>query len=132
MSTYNRYCFVLIRNDSDNKILMGRRNDTDKFTNPGGGADKHECPYHCAAREFKEETGVEVKSLKIAKAFFKDSALIYLFEGEICEDPEFDSSKDPDLEVDEWEFVDPFEVIDELHVPVEENEIIKLWANHKG
>jgi 8-oxo-dGTP pyrophosphatase MutT (NUDIX family) len=127
MNTYNRYCFVLVR-DKQDKVLMGRRNDTDKFTNPGGGAEKNECPYHCAAREFKEETGADIKSLKIVKLFFHNGSLIYLFEGELPEGCEFDSSNDPDLEVEEWEFVDPFSVINELNVPAEENEIIKYWA----
>jgi 8-oxo-dGTP pyrophosphatase MutT (NUDIX family) len=127
---YKRYCFVLVRDDKDN-ILMGKRNDTDKYTNPGGGAEKNECPFHCAAREFKEETGVDVKALKIVKTFFsKNSALVYLFEGEIPEECEFDSSKDPDLEVSEWEFVDPFDIAEEMNVPLEENEIIKYWANN--
>lgn len=127
---YNRYCFVLIRDVNDN-ILMGRRNDTDKFTNPGGGAEKNECPFHCAAREFKEETGVDVHSLKIVKTFFsKNSALVYLFEGELPEEYEFDTSKDPDLEVSSWFFVDPFSVIEELNVPAEENEIIRYWAEN--
>ena len=127
---YNRYCFVLIRDVNDN-ILMGRRNDTDKFTNPGGGAEKNECPFHCAAREFKEETGVDVHSLKIVKTFFsKNSALVYLFEGELPEEYEFDTSKDPDLEVSSWFFVDPFSVIEELNVPAEENAIIRYWAEN--
>lgn len=127
---YKRYCFVLVRDDQD-RILMGRRNDTDKFTNPGGGAEKGECPFECAAREFKEETGADIESLKIVKCFFKeDSVMIYLFEGKLPESYEFDTSNDPDLEVDEWNFVDPIEVANELHVPVEENHIIKYWANN--
>jgi len=127
---YKRYCFVLVRDDFDN-VLMGRRRDTDKFTNPGGGAEREECPFHCAAREFKEETGVDVKSLKIVKCFFsKNSALVYLFEGTVEDGCVFDSSMDPDEEVYEWFFVDPFEIMEELNVPVQENEIIKYWANN--
>ena len=127
---YKRYCFVLVR-DGQDKILMGKRNDTDKYTNPGGGADKGECPFECAAREFKEETGVGIQSLKMVKCFLKDDAvMVYLFEGKMPESYEFDTSNDPDLEVDEWVFVDPFEVIDTLHVPIEYNEIIKYWANN--
>ena len=63
------------------------------------------------------------------KTFFsKNGALIYVFEGKMPEEYEFNTSNDPDLEVEEWSFVDPIEVADELNIPLEENEIIKYWA----
>lgn len=127
---YKKYSIIIARDECD-RVLLGRRNDTDKFTNPGGGAEKNECPYHCAVREFEEETGVRLESVKLLKTFLtSDKNLIYLFEGILPEKFEFDTSNDPDKEVEEWVFIDPFDVIDELHVPIEYNEVIKYWANN--
>jgi len=120
----------MVKDDQD-RILMGKRNDTQKWTNPGGGCEGEECPYHAAIREFKEETGVSLESIKLIKVFFtSDTNLIYMFEGKMPKEYEFDTSKDPDEECDDWEFICPFSVADELHVPLDQNEIIKYWAEN--
>jgi len=127
---YKRYSIVLVTDENDN-VLVGRRNDSMMFTNPGGGAEKDECPFHCAVREFKEETGVNLQSVKLIKCFFTEGKrLIYLFKGKMPENYEFDTSEDPDEEVSNWEFKDPIDIIDELHVPIEHNELIKYWMDN--
>ncbi len=127
---YKRYSIISVKNAQD-EILMGRRRDNDKYTNPGGGCHKGECPTEAAVREFKEETGVALESLVLCKTFFTENKnLIYMFEGFLPKEYEFDTSKDPDLEVELWEFVDPFDVIDILHVPADSNVILKEWAKN--
>jgi len=125
---YRRYSIVYVK-DCQDRVLMGRRRDSDKFTNPGGGANKNECSAECAAREFKEETGVNLESLNLIKVFLTDEKnLIYMYEGFLPEEYEFDTTEDPDQEVETWEWVDPFDIIDELHIPVEKNVIVQYWA----
>ena len=41
--------------DDQDRTLMGRRNDTDKFTNPGGGCHKGECPAEAAVENLKKK-----------------------------------------------------------------------------
>lgn len=125
---YRRYSIVYVKNDQD-QVLMGKRNDSGKYTNPGGGCHKRECAAEGAIREFKEETGVSIDSVKLVKVFFTDDKnLIYMFEGVMPEEYEFDTSKDPDDEVETWEFVDPFDVIEDLHISAEKNVILQHWA----
>jgi 8-oxo-dGTP pyrophosphatase MutT (NUDIX family) len=110
---------------------MGRRNDSKKYTNPGGGANKSECPYHAAAREFKEETGVIPDDLKLVKICFTfNKNMLYLFTAKLPEDHSFDVSKDPDKEVESWEFLEPNEVKEELHIPLEDNVLLKYWSEN--
>ncbi len=60
----------------DGKFLLGRRHDdADKadselhgegtWTMPGGGLHFGETPEECAIREVKEETGIDIKSIKV-------------------------------------------------------------------
>jgi 8-oxo-dGTP pyrophosphatase MutT (NUDIX family) len=127
---YKRFSFVLVIDPLDN-ILMGQRNDNKLFTNPGGHVENQECPFIAAFREFLEETGVALKSVDLLKVFFtKDKNLVYLFRGEMPEEYKFDTSKDPDKEVAGWKFVDPSDIVEKLHVPAEDNEIIKYWLNN--
>lgn len=127
---YKRYSIVLVRDIFDN-VLLGKRNDNGLWTQPGGGANKNECAYSCAYREFLEETGVSLKELKIIKIISNENKdLIYLFEGKLPENFELDSSKDPDLEVREWVFIDPNDVVEELHIPIERNAALKYWIEN--
>ena len=48
-----RVAISLITNSED-KMLMGRRNDTDKWTQCAGHLEKGECPFLGMARELKE------------------------------------------------------------------------------
>ena len=63
--------------------------------------------------------------------FFTDEKnLIYMFEGKMPKLYEFDTSKDPDEEVEEWSFVEPNDIKDELHVEFDKNKIIQYWINN--
>lgn len=117
--------------NSEDKLLMGRRNDTDKMTVPAGHLDKGECPFVGMARELKEETGLDAIGMKLVRAGInKDGLLLYLFKIEVDEKQEVDCSKDPDEECDDFTYECPFEHIDELHVPASENWALKFWAEN--
>jgi 8-oxo-dGTP pyrophosphatase MutT (NUDIX family) len=105
--------------DGNDRVLMGKRNDTDKFTVPAGHIE-----------ELKEETGLDAKEVKLVQAGMQDGILLYLFKVKVCCDQKIDASNDPDNECDDWTYEDPFDHIEELHIPAEKNIAIKFWANN--
>jgi len=62
---------VMIRNDKGEFLLGLRtenaRNEPGKWTFPGGGIEFGETLEQCAAREAKEEAGIEVEAVKLLK-----------------------------------------------------------------
>ena len=118
--------------DKDGNILFGRRNDNNKYTNPGGHLHNGEDPYIGMVREIKEEAGLDAQSLKLIKTKFipKSNILVYLFEVEVDPNQKIDVSKDPDKEVSHWEYLDPFYILNELHVPIERNTVIEHWVKN--
>ena len=115
--------------DNDGDILMGRRNDNDKYTQPGGHIHVGECPYEGLVRELKEEAGLDAESIKLVDCAKKNGTMLYLFKVKVDKGQEIDVSGDPDEEVDTWNYMDPNDVRDELHVPVEDNIMLKYWIN---
>jgi 8-oxo-dGTP pyrophosphatase MutT (NUDIX family) len=124
-----RVAIGLITNQND-EVLMGKRNDTEKWTVPAGHIEKGECPFAGMARELKEETGLDAKSMKLVKAGFKEKVLLYLFTIEVDPQQEVDTSNDPDNECDDFTYEDPFDHIDELHIEAEKNWALKYWAEN--
>ena len=112
----------------EHKILMGKRNDTDKWTMPAGHIEKGECPFMGMARELKEETGLDAVDIKLVSCRMKNNMLLYVFKVEIDADQEIDTSGDPDKECDDWTYEDPFDHINELHVTADRNLELKYWA----
>ena len=47
--------------DENGKVLLGRRQDSNKWGFPGGAVEIGETPEMAVVREFKEETGLDVK-----------------------------------------------------------------------
>lgn len=122
-----RFAVAYIKDNKDN-LLMGKRNDSGKWTNSAGGLYAKECPFEGMARELKEETGLDAKSMKLLKVGKKDgNSIIYLFEVIIDPNQAIDPSKDPDDECAHWEYIDPIEIIDDLHIPLSENWAIQHW-----
>lgn len=124
-----RVAVCLIRDWKDD-VLMGKRNDNGLFTQPGGHLDKGECPYQGAIRELKEETGLDATDIKLAKVMKNGNIMVYGFEVKVDIDQEIDCTKDPDNECDSWEYKDPNDVCEELHVPVERNVLLKYWIEN--
>jgi 8-oxo-dGTP pyrophosphatase MutT (NUDIX family) len=123
-----RVAICLITDAHDN-ILMGCRNDNKKWTMPAGKINKNEDPYEGAIRELKEETGLDVEDIKLVGSFWdKDrNLLLYLFKVEPDPKQMLDASKDPDQEVESWHFMNPNDVAEELHVPIESNIALHYW-----
>lgn len=124
-----RVSVCLIRDWQDN-ILMGKRNDNQKYTNPGGHCEDGECAYQACIRECKEETGLDAVDTKLVKVSMNGNIMIYVFEVKVDLEQEIDTSQDPDNECDSWEYVDPNDVRDELHVPIQDNILLKYWINN--
>jgi len=123
-----RVAVCLVKDWQDN-VLMGKRNDNDLWTNPGGHLDKGECPYVGAIRELKEETGLDATDTKLVKVGKDGDMMIYVFEVTVDPEQKVDVSKDPDKECDDWEYKDPNEVKDKLHVSIEKNMLLKYWID---
>lgn len=128
-----RVAVCLITDDFDN-ILMGKRNSNGKMTNPGGHLEEGEDPFDGARRELKEETNLDAQELDLVDAHIDPvkNLLIYTFQVSIDESKlnEMSGKNDPDNEVEEWKFVDPNDHVDNLHVPLEHNQILKYWIEN--
>lgn len=106
---------------------MGKRNDNGLWTVPGGHLDRGECPYQGAARELKEEAGLDAKDLKLVKVGKISDMMVYVFKIEVDIMQAIDVSGDPDKECDNWEYIDPNDVREDLHIPLERNCVMKAW-----
>ena len=126
-SKTKRVSLALITNSQDN-ILMGKRNDNDRWTIPGGHLRNNECPFVGVARECLEETGLIAKKIKMVRAKKVKGIMLYLFVVEVDPEQVPDASNDPDKEVDEWDYTDPNDVRDNLHVAAKDNIAIEYWA----
>lgn len=124
----NRIAIALICDASDN-VLMGQRNDSGKYTCPGGHLEKGEDAYEGMVRELKEEAGLDAKNLKIVRCTKAGDKILYLFKVEIDPTQAIDTSGDPDQECQVWLYIDPNEVRDDLHVPIERNIALQYWIN---
>lgn len=108
------------------KILMGKRRDNGKWTNPGGHLNAGEDPEVGAARELFEEANIKAKSLKhlrSKKVTAPDGKklIIHAYLCECEEKPESSMKNDPDNEVYRWQWLDmenmPKDVLENLHSP---------------
>jgi 8-oxo-dGTP pyrophosphatase MutT (NUDIX family) len=124
-----RVAAALITDDSDN-ILIGKRNDNGKYTNPAGKANVNEDIYDAMVRELKEETGLDAIDLSIVKVKKINDMLIYLFKVTVDKNQKIDTSKDPDKECLSWDYIDPNDVVENLHIPLERNVLLQYWANN--
>lgn len=123
-----RVAICLVTNEND-RVLMGKRNDNDKMTMPAGHLEKGECPFLGAARELKEETGLDAENIEMVRCGInEDSIMLYLFKVEVKKDQEVDCSNDPDKECDDFTYEDPFDHIDVLHVEASKNWALQEWA----
>ena len=125
VSTLKQVATVIVRNGD--KILMGKRNDNGRYTNPGGHMEDGEDPRDAAVRELKEEAGIEVEPEDLKHLATKDvitytgkKMKIHAYMVESNAKPT--SKNDPDEEVSKWEWIDiedglADEIKDNLHSP---------------
>jgi 8-oxo-dGTP pyrophosphatase MutT (NUDIX family) len=116
-------------NDRD-EVLMGKRNDSGKWTTPGGHCYVGEDPCAGMVREFKEETGLDALLVKMLCCCLVKGTLIYLFEVKVDPSQKIDTSKDPDKECGDWSYVDPIDVVKDLHIPLKDNLVMHHWINN--
>jgi 8-oxo-dGTP pyrophosphatase MutT (NUDIX family) len=114
----------------ENKVLMGRRKDTGKWTFVAGCCELGEDPRNAIIREVREESGLDAQDTKLVMVEINPNALVYLFE--VKATGNIDTSKDPDQEFDgtlTWE--DPFDWVMELQIPAPNNVALKYLASKK-
>lgn len=126
-----RYAALLIEDTSGN-ILLGKKDGTEKYANPGGKIERNEDVYAGAARELMEETSLEAKDLKLVKVCFmkKKKLMIYLFKVTVDPWKKADPSNDPDGEFEELDYMNPVDVVDKLHVPLEDNVLFQYYMDN--
>lgn len=125
----NRVAIALICDDKDN-VLVGIRNDNGLWTTPGGHIKVGEDPYESVVRELKEETGLDAQDVKLVKVCKPGQKMLYLFKVKVDLEQEIDVSQDPDKECENWFFVDPNDIKENLHVPLEHNIAFKYWCEN--
>jgi len=114
------------------RILMGRRQDNDLWTQPGGHVERGETPIAGAIRELWEEAGIRATTLKylgtedvVCGDGKKRTIHCFAYFGR----PKTTSANDPDKEVRQWVWVPaanglPKEVMGNLHS--RKNVLLKL------
>jgi 8-oxo-dGTP pyrophosphatase MutT (NUDIX family) len=116
-------------------MLMGKRRDNQKFTNPGGHLNPGEDPVKGAVREVKEETGLELdphlfKHLETRIVTKKDGGKIEVhgFRVDLRDKPSTSMKQDPDAEVHRWQWIktdsDLGHIAENLHVPLKDNVLL--------
>lgn len=69
--------------NNKNQLLLLQRRDNQKWAIPGGTLEYTESIEECLLREVKEETGLNVKILKVFKIYSDPEAIIEYLDGEI-------------------------------------------------
>ena len=126
-----RVAICLITDHKDN-ILMGRRNDNQKITVPAGHIMTQEDPHTGAMRELKEETGLDTQDIQLIGSHWdkEKNLILYLFKVTVNPEQQIDVSGDPDKECDNWNYMDPNDVVEELHVPLQNNIALQYWMKN--
>lgn len=109
------------------RLLMGKRNDNQRWTLPGGHLNPGETPCEGAARELFEEAGVRVKPTDLVHlgseevtTYTGKRMVVHAFALHGYHDT--NTERDPDEEVQQWQWVDvghglPKAVAGALHSP---------------
>lgn len=126
---------VLVHRESDGHSLWGKRNDSGRHTSPGGRLRKGERPVDAAARELKEEAGIDKPAHELAYMgtvrCADDAGRPIDVHGYRCSVPDHvrpTSERDPDREVGEWEYLAEHPLTT-MHAP--RNALSVLSARHE-
>jgi len=117
---------------NDHHMLMGKRRDNRRWTNPGGHLNEGEDPVAGAVREVKEETGLDLnphlfKHIETRVVTKKDGEKIKVhgYRVDLRNKPTTSMKQDPDAEVHRWHWIkldtELDHICDNLHVPLKHN-----------
>jgi len=122
----------------DDKLLMGKRRDNSRWTNPGGHLESGEDPAEGAARELYEEAGLKAKKLEHLRSEPVTTPtgkrlMIHAFKATIGDDTT-SVKNDPDKEVNRWQWISfkkglDGEIMKNLHSP--KNVLLKALGLQK-
>ena len=111
---------VIILNEAG-EILIVKPTYKDHWSVPGGVIDKDESPRDAALREVKEETNLDLKSMRLVCLDYmspqesgystKDENIQFIFYGGILNQQDLKKIKVPKEEISEYMFVDKKEAI---------------------
>jgi ADP-ribose pyrophosphatase YjhB (NUDIX family) len=126
---------LIIATNSKGQLLLGKRNDSGKWTVPGGHLNEGEDPWDGAVRELKEETGLTPDDDILDKVDERSlgQAQFYTFLCSVTGKPT--GKNDPDEECSEWRWFDvkdglPKEVQGNLAGPRDESK--NIIVDHFG
>lgn len=120
---------------NDHHMLMGKRRDNQKFTNPGGHLNPGENPVKGAVREVEEETGLVLDphlfkhlETRIVKKPDGSKIEVHGFRVDLRHKPSTSMRQDPDGEVHRWQWIktdsDLEHIAENLHVPLKDNVLL--------
>lgn len=133
-----RVAKVAVLDAKNNKMLMGRRRDNNRYTEPGGHINEGESPVMGAVREVYEETGMrltpsdlELIEEKMVPGEKGQQLKVYGYRAVFKDRVPTTIKMDPDGEIKRWEWI-PFTergvadfVKQNMHVPLFKNVIHK-------
>lgn len=128
---------LVLAYDANGRLLLGQRNDTKKWSLPGGHLDGDESPEEAAIRELKEETGLDAYSLSPLpglRANPETMPKLFIFTALVSGEPH--GGLDPDREAKIWRFFDvseglPEEIYSNLHGPDDKLNIVRQVYNSR-
>lgn len=106
-------CYLI----QDNKVLFIKFNKKwgNVYAPPGGKLEEGETPTECVTREFKEETGLEIKNPKLKGiSYWNDGSegIIYIYEANQCDGyiNESDEGKLEWIDIEKIKDIEQFEM----------------------
>ncbi len=72
---------AIILDETRSKILMTRRTDNGRWCLPGGAMDAGESWEECCVREVREETGLEVRVVRLLGIYSTPNRVVYYEDG---------------------------------------------------
>lgn len=113
------------------EILLGKRRDNGKWSLPGGHLNPGEDAETCAAREFREETGLRLESLSpLTTYMLEDGTVLHCFSAYATGEPH--GNDDPDQECSEWKYFQTDDLPANLHGPEDmQNLVHQLFGMEK-
>lgn len=121
--------------NADGLLLFGKREDSGKWTLPGGHLEPGEEPMDGARRELEEEAGLKGQDFEFLGRGLggpKGDIIIYSYRCKVEGEP--NGEEDPDQECKEWRWVEPLDIPPEigenLHSP--KNVTLRLLGLQDG